>query len=117
MSGKAIYFFIVVLLFALFASFNLDSRVSINLGFRTVENIPIFLFALFSFLIGFVLMLPFFIAGAKKDKNNKKSFKSTEPLSSATSSVNGIQEVELKGEKKSWFQKLKERKKNDDNKK
>lgn len=117
MSGKAIYFFIVVLLFALFASFNLNNHVDVSIGFKTFENIPIFLFALFSFLIGFLVTVPFFIKGQRKEKpsNRKKVDKPIETPS--TSDLNGIQEVELKGEKKSWFQKLKENKNNTDNKK
>lgn len=112
MSGKAIYFFIVLLVFALFASFNLENHVTVNLGFTEFKDIPLFLFALFSFLIGFLVTLPFFIRG-NQTKNNKK--RQAEEVQT-TSTFDGIQEVELKGEKKGWFQKLKENKKNDDNK-
>lgn len=123
MSAKAIYFFIVLLLFALFASFNLQNTVAVSLGFKTFENIPVFLFALFSFLIGFLFTIPFFIKSSAKD-NRTSGKEKAERLSAempaapaeSTSSMNGIQEVELKGEKKSWFQKLKENKKKDDNK-
>lgn len=118
MSGRAIYFIIVLLLFALFASFNLNNNVTINLGFKTFENVPVFLFALFSFLVGFLLTIPFFISSSKKDSSeNKYSQQRFENKSSTrASAMNNIQEVELKGEKKSWFQKLKENKKNDENK-
>ena len=35
MSGKALYFIIVLLLFALFASFNISNSINISLGFKT----------------------------------------------------------------------------------
>ena len=117
MSGKALYFIIVLLLFALFASFNINNSINISLGFKTFENVPVFLFALFSFLIGFIFTVPFFISGSKKHSDDKtlskKSFDTS--TQNKASSINNIQEVELKGEKKSWFQKLKENKKNDEN--
>ena len=117
MSGKALYFIIVLLLFALFASFNINNSINISLGFKTFENVPVFLFALFSFLIGFIFTVPFFISGSIKHSDDKtlskKSFDTS--TQNTASSMNNIQEVELKGEKKSWFQKLKENKKNDEN--
>lgn len=118
MSGKAFYFIIVLLLFALFASVNLNNSVTISIGFRTFENVPVFLFALFSFLIGFLVTAPFFISGSKKHYEKRTAEKKDYDSATSTgaSAMNNIQEVELKGEKKSWFQKLKENKKNDENK-
>lgn len=117
MSGKAIYFIIVLLLFALFASINLNNSVTISLGFKTFENVPVFLFALFSFLVGFLVTIPFFISSSKKaPRENKFSQQKFDNQGSTrASAMNNIQEVELRGEKKSWFQKLKQNKKNDDN--
>lgn len=120
MSGKGIYFFVVILLFAIFAGLNLNNQVSVNLGFKVFDNIPVFLFALFSFLVGFLFTVPFFISSSKKSrtKENKRTEKTTyEPISVGSSTINGIQEVELKGDKKGWLEKLKEKRKNDENKK
>lgn len=110
MSVKAIYFIVISLLFALFASINLGNTVTVNLGFKTFTDIPVFLFALFSFLIGFLFTLPFFISSKNKPKNETPAKPKIEPAPSDEGTIPGIQEVELKGEKKNWFQRLKEKK-------
>ncbi|MBQ7611700.1 MAG: DUF1049 domain-containing protein [Spirochaetaceae bacterium] len=121
MSGKAIYFIVVLLIFGLFASVNIQNVVTVNFGFKTFENVPVFIFALFSFLVGFLLTVPFFISSKKNTSKHEShlSPKREESDSIATDtsvSTSEIQEVELKGEKKSWIEKLKENKKTDDNK-
>ncbi|PIE97940.1 MAG: hypothetical protein CR988_05455 [Treponema sp.] len=114
MSFKAIYFVFILLVFALFSSFNLKNNVDVSLGFHLFEQVPVFLLSIFSFLIGCVLTLPFFFKSSnktvkkgKKDKNkdNNENSVNYEKKGEDNASL-GFETVELKGEKKSWFQKL-----------
>ncbi len=103
MPWKVIYFLIIVLLFGLFAGFNMKNTSDINLIFWKFQQIPIYISNLFSFLVGVVIILPFFIGSRKKLK--KEKIKQTEQ------EVSGIKTVDLKGSKKKWFQSKKNKSK------
>ena len=90
MSWTLIYFLFVVLIFGLFSIFNMNNTCTISFFFKTFENIPVYTAALFSFIAGSILSLPFFI----KKKNKKKV---GNPL------LEDIQTINLTNEKKGGF--------------
>ncbi len=95
MPGKVIYFLFIVLIFALFSVFNLNNKSDVSFIFYTFKDMPVYLNTLFSFVIGCIITLPFFLH--TKRKKEKKGNIPTD------NEILGIQNVELKKEKKSWF--------------
>jgi len=90
MSWTLIYFLFVVLIFGLFSIFNMNNTCTISFFFKTFENIPVYTAALFSFIAGSILSLPFFIKRKNKPKNSS-------PL------MQDIQTIDLANEKKGGF--------------
>ena len=101
MSWTLIYFLFVVLIFGLFSIFNMNNTCTISFFFKTFENIPVYTAALFSFIAGSILSLPFFI----KRKNKPKT---SNPL------MQDIQTIDLANKKKGGFFSNLFKKKNDD---
>lgn len=99
MPWKVIYFLFVVLAFALFAGFNMNNACNVSLLFYTIENVPVYVINLFSFLIGILLTVPFFWG----TKNKKKSILKNQNSTSIDSEVLGIKRVDLKPQKKFRF--------------
>ena len=101
MSWTLVYFLFVVLLFAIFSMVNLKNTCNISFLFYEFKDIPVYTAAMFSFITGMFLSLPFFIRRKKKNKEQN-------PI------VGSINTVELTNSKTSsffsWF-----RKKNNDN--
>jgi len=101
MSWTLVYFLFVVLLFAIFSIVNLKNTCNISFLFYEFKDIPVYTAAMFSFIMGTFLALPFFIRRRRKNKDKN-------PV------VGNINTVELKNNKSSsffsWF-----RKKNNDN--
>lgn len=64
---------ILLLAVTLFAGANLDNRCNINFIFKTVQNIPVFLTAVISFLAGAIVMIPFTFHSKKNKKNGNDS--------------------------------------------
>ena len=60
---------ILLLAVTLFAGANLDNRCNINFIFKTVQNVPVFLTAVVSFLAGAIVMIPFTFHRKKGRKN------------------------------------------------
>lgn len=67
---KLIFFLIILTLVVLFAGFNIANTVDISLGFRTFEDIPIFIALFIAFVLGNFVMLPFALG---KNRRNKKA--------------------------------------------
>ncbi len=99
MPWKVIYFLCIVLAFALFAGFNMHNACNVSLLFYTIENVPVYVINLFSFLVGIILTVPFFWG----NKNRKKSIKQIQNSVSAESEVLGIKKVDLKPQKQFRF--------------
>lgn len=72
MSWSLIYFLVVVLIFALFSIFNLKNTCTISFFFYEFKNIPVYTAALFSFVVGIVLSLPFFIRRKSQKKDSSR---------------------------------------------
>ncbi len=107
MPWKVIYFLLIVLCFALFAGFNMKNTSDINLIFWNLQQIPIYISNLFSFLIGIVIIMPFFIGNKKKLKKEK--------MKQVEQEAAGIKTVDLKTPKKKWFWSKKAKAKNSAN--
>ena len=104
MNWKLIYFLFIVLFLGLFAGFNMKNSCDISLIFYTFENVPVYVSNIFSFLIGLILTIPFFFGSKRKKTVNEKKETFT-----ASDGV-GIDTVDLKKPKKSWFKRKKESK-------
>ena len=102
MNWKLIYFLLIVLFLGLFAGFNMKNSCDISLIFYTFENVPVYVSNIFSFLIGLILTIPFFFGNKKKKTVNEKKETFT-----ASDGI-GIDTVDLKKPKKSWFKRKKE---------
>ena len=64
---------ILLLAVTLFAGANLDNRCNINFIFKTVQNVPVFLTAVVSFLAGAIVMIPFTFHSKKGRKNGSEA--------------------------------------------
>jgi uncharacterized integral membrane protein len=62
---------VILVLVALFATFNLI-RVDVSVGFYVFKEIPLFLALMFSFILGAVVMLPFAVRGMRRGKKADK---------------------------------------------
>lgn len=74
---------ILLLVVTIFAGANLDNRCDINFIFTKVQQVPVFLTAIVSFLIGAIIMIPFTFK--KKCNKDKKSQNSAETKSQKSS--------------------------------
>ncbi len=75
---KLILFLILLLIFVLFAGFNIKNVSDINLGFTTIEDVPIFISLFIAFLIGSFIVLPFTLRRKNSHKPEKKPPKKEE---------------------------------------
>ncbi len=96
MQFKLFYFLFIVLVFGIFAGFNLKNSTDISLIFTTLKDIPIYLSNLFSFVIGVIIMLPFL---SKRNRKNKEKNKAK----LAEQEAAGVKTVDLKKTKKKRF--------------
>lgn len=95
MPGKVVYFLCIVLAFAVFSISNLNNSCNVSFIFYTFKDMPVYLHTLFSFVVGCIITLPFFIR--TKKKKEKIAAVSTE------SEASGIKNVALKERKKFRF--------------
>ena len=93
MPWTVVYFLFIVLLFALFSVFNIRNTCNISFLIYEFKDIPVYTAALFSFILGTILALPFFIKRKNKGQND-------------TAFMNDVDPVELKSEKKGFFSNL-----------
>ncbi|HCC38225.1 MAG TPA: hypothetical protein DEQ14_11815 [Treponema sp.] len=67
MPWRLIGFIITFGVFLVFAAFNLENSSDINFGFASIKNIPVFITAFSSFILGMLCALPVaFRSGTKK---------------------------------------------------
>lgn len=67
MPWRMIVLILVLVVFAVFAGFNLDPIV-ISVGFHEFPNVPKFLALLIAFVVGTIVMLPYTIRGFRRKK-------------------------------------------------
>ncbi|MCL2093893.1 MAG: hypothetical protein FWH12_06830 [Treponema sp.] len=66
---KRLVFFILVFAFFLaFIVFNLENKSDVSLGFRTFQDVPVFLSVLFSFALGMLFAIPIFFSLSRRPK-------------------------------------------------
>ena len=65
---RLISFIVIFAVFLVFIVFNLNNKCDISFGFTTVKDIPIFLSALFSFVLGMLFTIPLVFSMGKKRK-------------------------------------------------
>jgi uncharacterized integral membrane protein len=68
---KLIFFLIILTLVILFAGFNVANTVDISLGFKTFEEVPIFIALFIAFILGNFVMLPFALGKNRRTKKAK----------------------------------------------
>ena len=68
---KLIFFLIILTLVVLFAGFNITNTVDISIGFRTFEEVPIFIALFIAFILGNFVMLPFALGKNRRTKKAK----------------------------------------------
>jgi len=55
---RLVQFVLIFAVFLVFVMFNLENRSDIDLGFARFENVPVFITAFFSFILGTVITIP-----------------------------------------------------------
>lgn len=107
---------ILLLIVTIFAGANLDNRCDINFLFTKVQNVPVFLTAIVSFLIGAIIMIPFtFKRKCVKDKKSQNPATAKTQKPSDEEEQKTLFDFKIKRnvnknqnkEKKSWFGKNK----------
>ena len=74
---RLIVFIIIFAIFLTFIVFNLDNKCDISIGFKTFKDIPVFLSALFSFVLGMLFAVPLlFSLGRGRRKKSESSMNS-----------------------------------------
>ena len=63
MPGRLIQFIVLFAIFLLFAIFNLENRCDISFGFVKFSDVPVFITAFLSLMVGMLCALPFIISG------------------------------------------------------
>ena len=63
---RLIAFIFVCILFLVFIVFNLENKSDISFGFKTFEDIPVFLTAFSTFVLGMLFAAPFALSLGKK---------------------------------------------------
>lgn len=107
---------ILLLIVTIFAGANLDNRCDINFIFTKVQQVPVFLTAIVSFLIGAIIMIPFtFKRKCVKDKKSQNPATAKTQKPSDEEEQKTLFDFKIKRnvnknqnkEKKSWFGKNK----------
>jgi uncharacterized integral membrane protein len=91
MPKRLIQLIVIFAVFLLFIVFNLNYKCTIWI-FKTIPDVPVFLIAFFSFVLGMLSAIPFFISHQLKKKReieNKKDGPS-DTINSASSNHYGI---------------------------
>lgn len=109
---------ILLLIVTIFAGANLDNRCDINFLFTKVQQVPVFLTAIVSFLIGAIIMIPFTFkrkCGKDKKSQNQQNVAAKTQKPSDEEEQKTLFDFKIKRnvnknqnkEKKSWFGKNK----------
>ena len=89
---RLIAFVIVFIIFLAFIVLNLNNKCDISFGFKTFSEIPVFVSALFSFVLGMLFTLPLAFSLCRRRKRPPKNESSNVPSPSG-------------GKKKRWGKK------------
>ena len=75
--GRFFILIIIFLIFLFFIIFNIDHKCDISFGFKVYKDIPIYVSALFSFVLGMLFSIPLAISVGRKRKKASQGFKET----------------------------------------
>ena len=75
MPWRLIIFIAVFAVFLVFITFNLENRCDISFGFKTIENVPVFITVFASFILGLFSSVPLLFHVRKKYKDGVKKEK------------------------------------------
>jgi uncharacterized integral membrane protein len=101
-----IFFIVVFAVFLCFIIFNLGNASNVSLGFRTFNDIPVFVTALFSFALGLLFTFPLlFTVGRKRRLKAAKARAESEGAQTETPQIadSRISDSKLPPPKKSIF--------------
>ncbi len=96
MPWKMIFFLVIMLLVVLFIVFNLNNSSDISFGFRSYEDVPIFLSLFIAFAAGALVSIPMVLLGKRKknpEKRVKKEKKRTKAEAAEAGEANGENET------------------------
>jgi uncharacterized integral membrane protein len=66
--GRLIGFILIFALFLTFIVLNLENKCDVSLGFRTIQELPVFITAFVSFFLGMICAAPFAFSFSRKKK-------------------------------------------------
>ena len=70
---RLISFIVIFAVFLAFIALTIDNRCDISFGFKTFNDIPVFISVLFSFVLGMLFALPFGFSLSRKIKKSSKT--------------------------------------------
>ena len=73
---RLLAFIIVFALFLAFIVFNLENKCNVSFGFKTFEDIPVFLTAFSSFVVGMLFAVPFVLSIGRRRRKKDEPFSS-----------------------------------------
>ena len=70
--ARLIVFIVIFAVFLAFIVLNLDNKCDISFGFKTFNEVPVFLSALCSFVLGMLVTVPLLLTRGKKREKQEK---------------------------------------------
>ena len=93
---------VILILFVLFAGFNIDFRTNISFGFYIFENVPIFISIFISFVLGALITVPLLLKSQWKrriKKEQKELVTAPEEINPVEDTDSGIAKKKVKKKK------------------
>jgi uncharacterized integral membrane protein len=75
MPRRLIQFIVLFAVILLFIIFNLENKCDISIIFKVIHDVPVFLVAFFSFVIGMLITLPFILSYQLRKKRKTEDKK------------------------------------------
>ena len=76
---RIIVFILIFAIFLAFIVFNLDNRCNVSLGIIKFKDIPVFLTAFFSFVLGMFFTIPLILSKGRRKNKGGKNKKDDQP--------------------------------------
>jgi len=102
---RIVIFILIFAIFLAFIVFNLDNKCNVSLGLVTFKEIPVFLAAFFSFLLGMAFTIPLMLSRGRIKKNDKNIKKDTPemPLDNIEKGIEKSDTQEINKDEKSPY--------------
>ena len=99
-----VFFILVFAVFLCFIIFNLGNASNVSLGFRTFNDIPVFVTALFSFALGMLFAIPvLFTVGRRRKLKAANAHAETTQIEGAQAGNPRVNDSKLPPQKKKLF--------------